>query len=185
MNIFILDENPVLAAQAHNDVHVRKMIVESGQMLSTCYRMLHGDEQRRPSASGKTVQKYWELSDPDLEEVLYKAVHVNHPCTVWTRASRAHWGWQVAIFNALCDEYTHRFGKVHETDRKLRQIFNDVQPNILVKEWKGFAIAMDQYPHCIVLNDPVQSYRNYYIDQKLRFTTYTNREPPKWLQDYL
>ena len=35
MNIFILDDNPVIAAREHCDKHVVKMIVELGQLLST------------------------------------------------------------------------------------------------------------------------------------------------------
>jgi hypothetical protein len=42
MNIFILDKDPVLAAQLQCDKHVVKMIVESAQMLSTAHRMLDG-----------------------------------------------------------------------------------------------------------------------------------------------
>ena len=42
MNIFILDEDPVQAAQLQCDKHVVKMIVESAQMLSTAHRMLDG-----------------------------------------------------------------------------------------------------------------------------------------------
>lgn len=184
MNVFILDTDPVLAARAHNDVHVRKMIVESGQMLSTTYRMLTGEEQRRPSASGKTMQRYWKIED-ELDDILYKAVHFNHPCTVWTRQSKAHWDWHLALFNALCDEYTFRSGKVHETDRKLRDILNSLEMEFPTDKFLGFAVAMDQYPHCKVPNDPVQSYRNYYVDQKLRFTAYTKRETPEWLAPFL
>ena len=40
MNIFVLNENPVIAAQEQCDKHVVKMIVESAQMLSTAHRML-------------------------------------------------------------------------------------------------------------------------------------------------
>ena len=53
MNIFVLDKNPIKAAQQHCDKHVVKMIVESGQMLSTAHRILDGKETRRPSISGK------------------------------------------------------------------------------------------------------------------------------------
>ena len=44
MNIFILDKNPIKAAREHCDKHVVKMIVESGQMLSTAHRLLDGKE---------------------------------------------------------------------------------------------------------------------------------------------
>ena len=92
MNLFILNRNPVIAAQDQCDKHVVKMIVESAQMLSTVHRMLDGIETKRPSKSGKTMAKYFELSD-DREDVLYKAVHFNHPCTVWSRESMHNYRW--------------------------------------------------------------------------------------------
>ena len=42
MNIFVLDKDPVVAAQMLCDKHVSKMIVESAQMLSTAHRLLDG-----------------------------------------------------------------------------------------------------------------------------------------------
>ena len=63
MNLFILDQDPVVAAQLQCDKHVVKMIVESAQMLSTAHRMLDGSFTRRKSKSGKTMSKYWKLPD--------------------------------------------------------------------------------------------------------------------------
>ena len=57
MNIFILDTDPIVAAQWQCDKHVVKMIVESAQMLSTAHRILDGEQTRRPSKSGKTMVK--------------------------------------------------------------------------------------------------------------------------------
>ena len=57
MNIFVLNKDPVLAAQEQCDKHVVKMIVESAQMLSTAHRMLDGQVYRKPSKSGKTMIK--------------------------------------------------------------------------------------------------------------------------------
>ena len=42
MNLFILDNDPIKAAQLQCDKHVVKMILESAQMLSTVHRMLDG-----------------------------------------------------------------------------------------------------------------------------------------------
>lgn len=39
MNIFILDKDPVKAAQLQCDAHVSKMILESAQMLSTVHQI--------------------------------------------------------------------------------------------------------------------------------------------------
>ena len=44
MNIFVVDEDPRVAAKSLCDKHVVKMIVESGQMLSTTHRVLDGVE---------------------------------------------------------------------------------------------------------------------------------------------
>ena len=42
MNIFFLDENPVLAAHYHCDKHVPKMIVEYAQLMCTAHRLIDG-----------------------------------------------------------------------------------------------------------------------------------------------
>ena len=109
MNIFILDNNPVKAAQMQCDKHVPKMVVESGQMLSTVHRMLDGKMERRLSKSGKVRVQYWKLAD-DRENILYKACHFNHPSTIWTRESIENYMWHYNHFAALCDEYTYRYG---------------------------------------------------------------------------
>ena len=129
MNLFILDRNPVVAAQDQCDKHVVKMIVESAQMLSTVHRMLDGNETRRRSVSGKTMTKYYELPD-DREDVLYKACHFNHPCTIWTRESCCNYTWHYKHFAALCDEYTYRYDKIHSTDTKLRKALSILPNNI-------------------------------------------------------
>ena len=112
MNIFILDEDPVRAAQLQCDKHIVKMPLESAQMLSTVHRMLDGTETRRPSKSGKTMVKYWELDEP-RESILYKAVHYTHPCTVWSMESVANYNWHYEHFVALHDEFVYRYGKTH------------------------------------------------------------------------
>ena len=48
MNVFVLDESPEESAQQQCDKHIPKMVVESGQMLSTAHRMVDGE--RRPRA---------------------------------------------------------------------------------------------------------------------------------------
>jgi hypothetical protein len=86
MNIFILDKDPVLAAQLQCDKHVVKMIVESAQMLSTAHRMLDGKIVMKPSRSGKRMIKYYDLyegaNDLEAEMLYYSAVHHGHPCTI-------------------------------------------------------------------------------------------------------
>ena len=108
MNIFVLDKKPREAARQHCDKHVVKMIIESAQMLSTTHRLLDGKQTIKPSISGKRMVKYWEMDNQYDENLLYKAVHMKHPCTLWTMESNSNYYWHWELFNALCDEYIHR-----------------------------------------------------------------------------
>lgn len=178
MNIFILDNDPVIAAQEQCDKHVVKMIVESAQMLSTVHRMLDGVMERRPSKSGAMLQ-YWKLND-QRENILYKACHFNHPSTVWTRESKANYQWHYQHFIALCDEYTYRYSKVHSTDTKLRIALQQIPTNIPEKHMTPFKLAMGSNPECM-LEDAVESYRRFYETKQKRFTmVWTKRPVPKW-----
>ena len=178
MNIFILNKDPVIAAQEQCDKHVVKMIVESAQMLSTVHRMLDGVMERRPSKSGSMLQ-YWKLDD-DREDILYKACHFNHPSTVWTRESKANYQWHYEHFIALCDEYTYRYGKVHSTDTKLRKELKQVPTNIPVKHMTPFKLAMSSNPECM-FEDAVKSYRAFYHTKQERFKmVWTKRPMPEW-----
>ena len=185
MNIFILNDDPVVAAQEQCDKHVVKMIVESAQMLSTAHRMIDGITEKRPSKSGRTMVKYYKLPD-EREDILYKAVHFNHPCSVWSRESCCNYSWHYEHFVALCDEYTYRYGKVHSTDTKLRDILSKLPKNInRAGGMTPFRLAMKSNPECVVHGlggtDAVATYRNFYQTKQERFKMeWTKRQVPEW-----
>ena len=81
MNIFVLDQNPSIAASMMCDKHVVKMIVESCQLLSTAHHVLDGKEITVDT--GKRKYRTYTCSQPDI----CKATMINHPCTIWTRSS--------------------------------------------------------------------------------------------------
>ena len=184
MNIFILDNDPIVAAQQQCDKHVVKMIVESAQMLSTAHRMLDGTLETRPSKSGKRMVKYYRHPDENLENTLYKAVHYHHPCTVWTMKIDNNYMWHYDHFRALCKEYTYRYGKIHKTEPLLTEILRSTPKNIkpgykyMLSE---FALAMQHEPQCMHPGNPVKSYREYYKTKQDRFKmSWTKRECPDW-----
>jgi len=180
MNIFVLDNDPIVSAQLQCDKHVVKMIVESAQMLSTAHRMLDGVEEIRPSKSGKTRQKYWRHKDSGMEDRLYAAVHVGHPCTIWTMKSAQNYQWHYQHFVALCDEYTYRYDKIHLTDKILREALEVLPWNIPLTAQTPFAVAMQAFPECIQ-EDPVMSYRSFYQTKQERFKmVWTDRPVPEW-----
>jgi len=149
MNIFILNEDPTIAAQEQCDKHVVKMIVESAQMLSTVHRMVDGVMERRPSKSGSMLQYFY--LDDEREDILYKACHYNHPSTVWTREGCCNYTWHYQHFIALCDEYKYRYNKTHATDIKLRDILKNLPNNIDRSGGRTpFKLAMSSNPECVV-----------------------------------
>ena len=184
MNIFVLSECPREAAQMMCDKHIPKMIVEAGQMLSTAHRMLDGNIEKRPSNSGKRMVNYYVHPDRDLEGILYKAVHHYHPCTVWTMQSKANYEWHYDHFLALCDEFEYRFGKRHMTTNKLTKVLKNAPEKIPDKGLTPFAQAMSHYPDCIVKDNPVQAYRNYYHMAKPFAKWVKGRAAPSWWEGF-
>ena len=181
MNIFVLSESPSAAAVYHCDKHIPKMIVETAQMLSTAHRILDGELKTIFSSKGRK-KKIWEHSDDQLEKFLYKATHYNHPCSVWARESIGNYDWLYKLFVALCNEYTHRYDKVHLTEKKLINILSKAPKNINRDlSITPFKRAMKSEPDCEKIPDIVDCYRAFYRTKKDRFSmTWTKRETPYW-----
>lgn len=182
MNIFRLDDCPIISAQDQCDKHVVKMIVESAQMLSTAHRMIDGTMEYRVSEKGRRL-KYYRLDDAADEELMYKAVHHGHPSTLWTMESSENYEWHYKHFVALCDEYTYRYGKEHATDLKLRSVLSRMPHNIHKGPETPIRLAMGAAPECIDENDRVKSYRDFYQTKQGRFKMiWTGRNIPSWFK---
>jgi hypothetical protein len=156
------------------------MILEAAQLLCTTHRVLDGKSVISYSPRKKTR---WHLNT-DLEHVLYKATHINHPSSVWTRECYANYIWHYKLFCALCDEYTYRTGKVHKCDSLLRHILSTPPKNINKDMGQTpFAIAIADELNCKDYSDPVGSYRKYYkLKRKImkKPMVWTKRKKPSW-----
>lgn len=183
MNIFVLDEDPRIAAQMVCDKHCSKMIIESAQMMSTAHRMLDGIQYKGPSKSGKTTQTRYRFDD-DREHVLYAAVHKYHPCTTWTMESKANYEWHYEHFLGLSDEFEYRYGKQHLTSQKLTEALREPPRNIPNAPMTPFPQAMSHYPMCRVEGDAVAAYRNYYHASKSFAKWAKGRPAPYWWEGY-
>jgi hypothetical protein len=177
MNIFYLSKSPVECAEMHLDKHVVKMIIEYAQLLSTAHRYIDGQETTELTAKGRRIKR-WVLPD-EREQHLYKASHINHPSAKWARVRSSHYKWLYELFCALCDEYTHRYGRVHMTDQKLRSFLSQVPKNIGKSEiFEEPYLAM---PNDVKINDDsIASYQSYYIKYKKSFAKWTKRPVPTW-----
>jgi hypothetical protein len=180
MNIFYLSDDPRTAAQEHVDRHVVKMILETAQLLCTAHRLLDGVETPTTkigkSGKPKSVKKFTH-PDPKLDGLLYSTTHINHPCTIWTRTNINNYMWLYQLFVALCDEYTHRYGKKHKCDLLFRDVLNATPSNIPSGNLTSPAQAMpEKYRHV----NPIMAYRQYYIAEKAPFAKWSNRTIPAW-----
>ena len=144
----------------HADKHVVKMILEYAQLLCTTHHL----------CGAKTF-------DDEQKAVLYRPTHQNHPSALWVRQSHWHYDWLYQLFVCLCDEYTHRYGKVHLTDKKLRAILSTNPITTDTPFVPPPQVMPDEY-RC---DDTVQAYREYYRHAKKDILAFTHRPPPIWL----
>lgn len=184
MNIFVLDLDPVEAARLQCNKHVGgKMQTESAQMLSTAHRMLDGFITEGLSKSGKRTVKKYIHPDENLENILYKAVHFNHPCTKWTMETTSNYDWHYKHWIALCEEYEYRYGKTHLSFVKLKDILSSPPKNLKEGPMTQFPLAMQSNPECMFKDDPAKSYRAFYQTKQTRFKMeWKNRNVPEWFE---
>jgi hypothetical protein len=153
MNIFILDTDIEENAKYHCDKHVVKMIVEYAQLASTAHH-----------ASGSIGP--------------YRVTHKNHPCAIWARASVDNYKYLVSLGLALCKEYTFRYNRVHKTQAVLEWLVVNIPPIAETGEVSKFALAMPEY---LQTDDPVKSYRDYYLLEKAKILSWKGRDTPWWV----
>ena len=170
MNIFILDKDVKKNAQYHCDKHVVKMILETAQLLCGVHHMT-------PQVTPQVDPLSNRLStDQVTDQVPYKLSHKNHPCAIWARESLTNYLYLCELGLALCDEYTHRYGKRHKSSEVIMWCILN-RPNI---PDKGFTEPAKAMPEEYKVKSVVQSYRNYYCGAKVGFATWKKREIPKW-----
>lgn len=142
------------------------MIVESAQMLSTAHRVL-GHEGFCESHK------------------LYRATHVNHPCSKWVRASAANYYWVHSLFEGLLNEYNTRYGAGGKRHACARLHIPLLHLPDGMKVDNHFSVDWDSVPivvakDCLIPGDPVLSYREYYVQHKWHFAKWKNGSKPFW-----
>ena len=154
MNIFVTSGVPLECAQMLDDKRLQKMILESAQMLSTAI-IRHGGT------------------------VLYKPTHVNHPCTLWTGATKGNYLWHLNLFSAMSGEYLGRRGKIHKSFSDCFQLLksqSDLIPD-------GF---LQSFPNCSMFKEEPNTFEAYKATMRTKWINdktpprWTNSNPPVW-----
>lgn len=165
MNIFRVDNCPVVAAQSLIDIHVNKMIVESVQMLCNAYTTT--ELEKAPLTQSGNVRKH---------------SHLHHPCSKWALSGKGNYVWLMLHTEALIEERKYRFDKGHFCE----SIFNWVASHI-----PSLPLGETDPPRAFdktLYNDGdiVEAYRNYYRSEKAvdkngkPMLKYTRRSKPHW-----
>ena len=160
MNIFVLDTNPITAAEMHCDKHVPKMCVEAAQMMASALRRHGATDEDMPLTKAGTP---------------YKGGYAHHPCTVWAGDSQENWMWLAHHAMQLCEEYYKRFNKMHACTDPIYHMIG-LQKIIPDTKLTPFAQAMpDEYRD----DDAVKAYRAYYHSKQ--FAKWEKGTPaPDW-----
>lgn len=161
MNIFVTSPDPVACAKVLDDKRLVKMVLETAQLLCTCHNIL----------------------GTALANQLYKTTHINHPCAVWVRQSKANYDWTVRHLESLCIEYSNRFYKQHACVSLLEK-FKKVVPNFELLGITPFANCTEykDHPSGTFVAYQQQMKDKWVADNKTnRPAKWTNSFPPLWL----
>ena len=163
MNIFYLDENPIIAAQMQCNKHVVKMILETAQLLSSAF---------------------------DEDDAPYKRSHYNHPSAIWIRSSRENYRWALIHGLALAQEYTQRYGKIHKSEEVIEWCFRNVHKIDFPSEGlttPPYAISADMNCRMLITEfdslSRVEQDQLYYSMDKSHFAVWPEGKMPRWYEE--
>ena len=170
MNLFILDEDPVVSAKQYCDIHVAKIILE---------------------AAGCMCAAHWEYGFPSIESSplplrigQYRSrTHHNNHVTVWVRQTTDNYKWTADHALALCNEYSRRYrirtgsDRRHASEPIVQWLSANVPTGIIKGPRSPFRLATT--PECYS-DDPVATYWTYYVAFKRHLTTWKWTATPWW-----
>jgi len=187
MNLFNLDNDLDKCAEYHVDKHVNKMQLEAAQILCTNVIIDHllGYVPRLLTKEENAALSEYRKENKELpmEErfVPYLPCHQNHPSTVWCRTSLENFYWTHCYANALGSESHYRYGTTH----KSLTVINNLPEPKYMKDigFTTFGLAMpDQLKD---YDDPIGSYRKFYMLDKATFASWKHRDKPYWWDESL
>lgn len=151
MNIFASNPCSTESAKFLDDKRVVKMALESAQLLATSVNLMGGT-------------------------ATYKTTHKDHPCSVWVRTCQGNYMWMVDHFDALCKEYTSRFGKIHLCSTYRNEFLNGFLNGLSLIP-KG---SLTTHPNCTIFKDEADVYKAYKM--YLNYKWENDKVTPRWFK---
>lgn len=175
MNIFVTNDDPIIAAQDLCDKHVRsKMQIESAIMLAHAFNQDTLNDISTPRTKSGKPRKSGKG-------------YYNHQCSVWVRESRSNFMWLVNHALEMFRERQYRWPQSteHFTHSFIQWCKNNVHNTIIPdKGLTPFAVAINEECECrktVGFNNlpVVEQYREY-IRKDKPFVSWTRRNKPIW-----
>lgn len=108
MNMFILSTDLYKCAALLHDKHCVKMVLEQAQLLCNAHH-------------------YY---DSEHKSAVYKATHINHPCSVWVREGKENYSVAYSLFFTLANEYHRRYFRKHKSYVTLSEYLKEPPSNM-------------------------------------------------------
>ncbi len=157
MNIFWLDRDPVKAARYHCDKHVINQIKEYSQILGEALQQTGHD---------------WDF---------LRDSYPDHPQVKWAMRSYENWYYLKRLTNMLYLEKKYRYGGGHKSYEEGVEPIDVMEVDLPEGGVTELEITIKDAP---VLDGPVESYRNYYVNHKDWEMSWTRRGKPEWWGEY-
>ena len=175
MNIFAVDDDPVVCAKALDDKRVGKLLMEANQMLSLAIKIHH--------------QGHPQFLQVGPGQLTYGFAHKNHPVSIWVRESYGNFLWTAIYARALGEEFQHRFDKVHASAARTKFIMMNYQNIIPGGDRTPFHNSARNkgkgidFTWMINTNYAYQNYLNVRWANDVRTPMWTNRGRPEFFVD--
>jgi len=175
MNIFVTNDDPVLAARDLCDQHVRsKMQIEGAIMLAHAFPQELLDHPSTPRTQSGKPRKAGKG-------------YAKHQCSIWARETKSNFEWLVDHTLEMFTERMYRWpgSKEHFTKTFIMWCKDNVH-NIITTQTvlTPYAVAINESCNCRKLPgfnqlNVIEQYRAYIINDK-EFATWTLRNKPTW-----
>lgn len=171
MKIYFLDSDPYQCAKYHCDKHISIRILETSNIL--CSAHIFSDD---PVSNGQIDYRTEALENLPMTITSRIALIQDNQHCVWVRESIQNYRWLSELGWALCQEYTIRWDKKHKYEIYIQwlRVNEPKLPDIGLTKFR--LLIPSQYEG----DDPIESYRKYYIGDKARIAKWTKREKPHW-----
>lgn len=179
MNIFFLHHDPSEAARSLCDAHVRKMALESAQILSHPWKRVRDHENPDETSAEWAAARGLAGVGP------YRQYRASCQLADWAASSLAAYSWLLDHGIEIAAEFQRRYRRAGEPDHASLSVLLWLKANVGVLALPDLPMSKPplvmppEYQHA----DPVASYRSYYLT-KARFARWERGRPaPDWWQE--